>query len=183
MIKSTTIKKKTGRHTEVSKFIEKIVINAGVGRLSQQPNFEQKILPQILGDISAIAGQKPEVTKAKKSIAGFKTREGQIVGIKVTLRRRKMVDFFERMITIVLPRFRDFRGLEAGIIDSAGTMNIGFTEQMVFPEINQEESPVTFSLGVNIVPKKKNREKALEEYRRLGVPLKKLKSEKPNFKS
>ena len=169
-------KPKTGRHAEVSKFLEKIVINAGVGRLSQQPNFEQKILPQILGDISAIAGQKPEVTKAKKSIAGFKTREGQIVGVKVTLRRRKMVDFFERMITIVLPRFRDFRGLEIATIDSVGTLNVGFPEQMVFPEINQEESPIAFSLGVNVVSKNKNREKAIAEYRRLGVPLKKVKS-------
>lgn len=176
MTKTTTIKKKTARQEELSKFLEKIVINAGVGRLSQQPNFEQKILPQILGDISAISGQKPQVTKAKKSIAGFKTREGQIVGIKVTLRRRKMVDFFERMITIVLPRFRDFRGLESAVIDNVGTLNVGFTEQMVFPEINQEESPITFSLGVNVVPKSKNREKAIEEYRRLGVPLKKVKN-------
>ncbi|MDO8664391.1 MAG: 50S ribosomal protein L5 [Candidatus Liptonbacteria bacterium] len=183
MNKVTTIKNKIGRHKEISGFLEKIVINAGVGRLSQQPNFEQKILPQILGDISAIAGQKPEVTKAKKSIAGFKTREGQIVGIKVTLRRRKMVDFFERLITIVMPRFRDFRGLETAIIDNVGTLNIGFPEQTVFPEINQEESPITFSLGVNIVPKTKSREKAIEEYRRLGVPLKKLKSEIPNHKS
>ena len=166
-------KPKTARQAEISKFLEKIVVNAGVGRLSQQPNFEQKILPQILGDISAIAGQKPETTKAKKSIAGFKTREGQIVGIKVTLRRRKMVDFFERLITIVLPRFRDFRGLDIGLIDNVGTLNIGFVEQTVFPEISQEESPISFSLGVNIVPKNKNREKALAEYRRLGVPLKK----------
>ncbi len=176
MSKATAIKKKTKRQEEISGFLEKIVINAGVGRLSQQPNFEQKILPQILGDISAISGQKPQVTKAKKSIAGFKTREGQIVGVKVTLRRRKMVDFFERMITIVLPRFRDFRGLENAIIDNVGTLNVGFTEQMVFPEINQEESPVAFSLGVNVVPKNKNREKALAEYRRLDVPLKKVKS-------
>lgn len=173
MTKAPAIKKKTKRQEELSGFLEKIVINAGVGRLSQQPNFEQKILPQILGDISAISGQKPQVTKAKKSIAGFKTREGQIVGIKVTLRRRKMVDFFERLITIVLPRFRDFRGLETGTIDDVGTLNVGFPEQMVFPEINQEESPITFSLGVNIMSKNKNREKTLAEYRRLGVPLKK----------
>ena len=169
-------KQKTGKQAEISKFLEKIVINAGVGRLSQQPNFEQKILVQVIHDISAIAGQKPEIRKAKKSIAGFKTREGQIVGLKITLRRRKMVDFFERMITMVLPRVRDFRGLDHGFIDDFGTLNVGFPEQMVFPEINPEESPVSFSLGVNIVPKKKNREMALNEYRRLGVPLKKVKS-------
>src|SRR3989344_4698917 len=112
MIKSTTIKKKTARYEELSRFLEKIVINAGVGRLSQQPNFEQKIQPQIVRDISAIAGQMPDLRKAKKSISGFKTREGQIVGVRVTLRRTKMVDFFERLITIVLPRLRDFRGID-----------------------------------------------------------------------
>lgn len=173
MTKANTPKQKTARQVEISRFLEKIVINAGVGRLSQQPNFEQKILPQILGDISAIVGQKPELRKAKKSIAGFKVREGQVIGIKVTLRRRKMVDFFERMITIVLPRLRDFRGLDPAFIDDVGTFNVGFTEQMVFPEINPEESPVTFSLGVNIVPRKRDRKAAVEEYTKLGIPFKK----------
>lgn len=166
-------KQKTGRQAEISNFLGKIVVNAGVGRLSQQPNFEQKILPQLLGDIAAITGQKPEARKAKKSIAGFKVREGQTVGIKVTLRRRKMVDFFERLITIVLPRVRDFRGLDINFIDDAGTLNIGFSDQMVFPEINPEDSAFAFSLGLNIVPKKKNRDEAVKEYRRLGVPFKK----------
>jgi len=173
MTKANTAKQKTARQAEISRFIEKIVINAGVGRLSQQPNFEQKILPQVLGDISAIVGQKPELRKAKKSIAGFKVREGQVIGLKVTLRRHKMVDFFERMITIVLPRLRDFRGLDSAFIDDVGALNVGFTEQMVFPEINPEESPVTFSLGVNIVPRERNRKAAVEEYRKLGVPFKK----------
>ncbi|HUX36123.1 MAG TPA: 50S ribosomal protein L5 [Candidatus Paceibacterota bacterium] len=173
MTKANTLKQKTARQAEISRFLEKIVINAGVGRLSQQPNFEQKILPQILGDISAIVGQKPELRKAKKSIAGFKVRENQVIGVKVTLRRHKMVDFFERMITIVLPRLRDFRGLDQAFIDDVGTFNVGFTEQMVFPEINPEESPVTFSLGVNIVPRKRSRKAAVEEYTKLGIPFKK----------
>lgn len=173
MTKSHVAKSKTGRPLEISRFLEKIVINAGVGRLSQQPNFEQKILPQIMDNISAIVGQRPELRKAKKSISGFKVREGQVVGIKVTLRRQKMVDFFERMITIVLPRLRDFRGIDIAFIDDIGTLNLGFTEQMVFPEINPEETPVTFSLGVNIVPRKRNRDKAIAEYRRLGVPFRK----------
>ncbi|MEK7546827.1 MAG: 50S ribosomal protein L5 [Patescibacteria group bacterium] len=173
MTKINVSKIKTGRKPEISKFLEKIVINAGVGRLSQQPNFDEKILPQLIRDISAIAGQRPETAKAKKSIAGFKVREGQIVGIKVTLRRHKMVDFFERLITIVLPRVRDFRGVDQDFIDKVGTLNLGFPEQMVFPEINPEESPIIFSFGINVVPKKKNREEAIGEYRRLGVPLKK----------
>ena len=93
-------------------FVEKVVIDAGVGRLGQQPNFEEKILPQVLRDIAAVTGQQPQLRKAKESIAGFKLREGQIVGLRVTLRREKAVDFFERLITIVLPRVRDFGGLE-----------------------------------------------------------------------
>ncbi|MBI4084952.1 MAG: 50S ribosomal protein L5 [Candidatus Liptonbacteria bacterium] len=173
MDKTNSSKPKMGRAAEISKFLEKIVVNAGVGKLSQQPNFEQKILEQVLRDLSTIAGQKPEERKAKKSISGFKIREGQIVGVKITLRRKKMVDFFERLITIVLPRVRDFRGIDTDSIDSVGTLNIGFSEQMVFPEINPEESPVIFSLGINVVPRNKKREEAVAEYRRLGVPLKK----------
>ncbi len=182
MTKAAIKKSKTARQEEISKFLEKIVVNAGIGRLSQQPNFEEKALKQIARDISLIAGQMPQTRKAKKSISGFKIREGQIVGMKVTLRRRKMVDFFERLITIVLPRVRDFRGIDPNLIDDVGTLNIGFQEQMVFPEINPEESPVVFPLGINIVPKRKNKEKAIKEYRRLGVPLK-GKSEARNPKS
>jgi len=165
--------KKTDRSPEVRKFLEKIVLNAGIGKLSQQPNFEQKILPQLMNNLSAMTGQKPELRKAKKSISGFKIREGQIVGLKVTLRRRKMVDFFERVVRIVLPRVRDFRGLDIPFVDAGGTLNIGFREQLVFPEINPEESSVLFPFGINIVPRIKNREEAIKEYRRLGVPLKK----------
>lgn len=165
--------KKSDRSPEVRKFLEKIVLNAGIGRLSQQPNFEEKVLPQLMNNLSAMTGQKPELRKAKKSIAGFKMREGQIVGLRITLRRRKMVDFFERLIRIVLPRVRDFRGLEILSVDAGGTLNIGIREQLVFPEINPEESPILFSLGINIVPRIKSQEEAVKEYRRLGVPLKK----------
>ncbi|MBI3589146.1 MAG: 50S ribosomal protein L5 [Candidatus Liptonbacteria bacterium] len=153
--------------------LEKIVVNAGIGRLSSQPNFEEKILPQIARDLSLVTGQKPEVCRARKSIAGFKTREGQIVGLRVTLRRQKMVDFFERLIRIVLPRVRDFNGLNISSIDEHGTLNIGLKEQFVFPEVNPEESALTFSLGLNIVPKMKHRSKVIEVYREFGVPLKK----------
>lgn len=124
-------------------------------------------------DVSWIAGQKPQTRGAKKSIAGFKIREGQIVGLSVTLRKKKMVDFFERLIRIVLPRVKDFRGLDPKIIDKGGTLNIGLKEHQVFPEINPEQSPISFSLGISIVPRIKNREKAVEMFRALGVPLKK----------
>ncbi len=165
--------KHNGRNKDIRNFLEKVVINAGVGRASQQPNFEEKALAQITRDLAALAGQKPEVCRSRKSIAGFKIREGQIIGLKATLRKRKMLDFFERLITIVLPRVRDFSGIALSAIDEKGVLNIGFREQFVFPEINPEESPFTFSLGVNIVPRKRNRDAAIETYRRLGVPLKK----------
>ena len=153
--------------------LEKAVLDAGVGRLSQQPNFEEKILPQVMRDIAAITGQQPQIRRAKESIAGFKIREGQIVGLRVTLRGAKMVDFFERLITIVLPRVRDFNGLERSAIDQGGTLNVGVRDQLVFPEISPEKSPVSFSLGASMVPKAKDHEKSLAAFLELGVPLKK----------
>lgn len=154
-------------------FLHKIVVNAGIGRLSQQPNFEEKGLKQIMDDLSIITGQRPEVRRAKKSVAGFKVREGQIVGLRVTLRRGRMVDFLRRLITIVLPRVRDFSGLDLKSIDQKGVLNVGLKEQFVFPEVAADRSPLTFTLGVNIVPRKRDREAALATYRRLGIPLKK----------
>lgn len=159
------------RELAMRALLEKVVINAGVGRASQTPNFEEKALKEIHRDLALVTGQKAQVRPAKRSIAGFKVRENQIVGLRVTLRGRKMVDFFERLITIVLPRVHDFRGLSLSSIDQRGSLNIGFREQFVFPEINPEESPFTFSLGVNVVPRKKDRDAALAAYRELGVPL------------
>lgn len=153
-------------------FLEKIVINAGVGRLSSQPNFEDKTLPRIKADFSLLAGQAPQVRRAKKSIAGFKMREGQIVGMRATLRGRKMVDFFERLVMIVLPRVKDFRGIDLKVIDAGGTLNLGLREQLVFSEINPEDATLIFPLQINIVPRSKNRGAALDAYRRFGVPLK-----------
>lgn len=161
------------RRETIKQFVEKIVVNAGVGRISQQPNFNDKIFPQVLRDLGAVTGQLPEKTIARKSIAGFKLREGQTVGLKVTLRGSKMVDFFERLTRIVLPRVRDFNGLNIKNVDENGILNLGIKEHVVFPEINPEQSPFSFSLGVNIVPKDKKRKKAIEWYREIGVPLKK----------
>jgi large subunit ribosomal protein L5 len=161
------------RRKEIRAFLEKIVIDAGVGRLSQTPNFEEKALVQVMRDLAAVTGQKAELRRAKKSIAGFKVRENQIVGLRITIRREKMVDFFERLVTIVLPRVRDFNGLELSNLDQNGVLNLGIREQFVFPEISPEASPVSFSIGVTMVPKLRNREKALVTFRALGVPLKK----------
>jgi large subunit ribosomal protein L5 len=173
-----TKKQENIRRKEIRTFLEKLVVDAGVGRLSQTPNFEEKTLVQVMKDLGAMTGQKPQIRRAKKSIAGFKIRENQIVGLRVTLRKEKMVDFFERLVTIVLPRVRDFNGLELSNVDHGGTLNLGVREQIVFPEISPEHSPVTFSIGVSVVPKKKNHDIALEEFKRLGVPLKKEATEK-----
>jgi large subunit ribosomal protein L5 len=157
--------------SKIRAVVEKIVVNAGVGRASQQPGFEEKGLVQIMRDFELLAGQHPQVRRSKRSIAGFKMREGQIVGVRATLRHRKMVDFLERLIRIVLPRVHDFRGVNLGSVDAGGTLNVGFQEQFVFPEVNPENSPLTFSLGINIVPRRKNRAAAIEAYRALGLPL------------
>ena len=153
--------------------LEKIVVNVGTGKLSQLANFNDRILPQIVKDLSAITGQRSVNRPAKKSIAGFKLREGTIVGLQITLRGQKMVDFFERLITIVLPRVHDFKGLKNGSVDAHGTLSVGFREQVVFPEISAEDSQYTFSFGVNIVPKRGKKEDIVAAYKALGVPFSK----------
>jgi large subunit ribosomal protein L5 len=166
-------KKENSRRKEIRSFLEKIVIDAGVGRMSQMPNFEEKALVQVMSDLAAMSGQKSQIRRAKKSIAGFKIRENQVVGLRVTLRREKMVDFFERLITIVLPRVRDFRGINRTAIDSHGVLTVGLRDQFVFPEIEAERSLTGFSYGVSIVPKIKNAARSWEEFTKLGVPMKK----------
>jgi large subunit ribosomal protein L5 len=152
--------------------IEKIAVNAGIGRLRQQGQFEEKILPEVMQELALITGQKPISRPAKKAIAGFKTRTGDIIGLKVTLRGKRMSDFLTRFINAVLPRIKDFRGLELKSIDSSGNLSVGIEDHLVFPEIDADKSKVDFGLEVTIVPKIKNREKAIELYRELGVPLK-----------
>lgn len=152
--------------------LDKIVVNTGIGRLSQQPNFEDKILPELIKGLSLITGQKPAIQKAKKSIAGFKIRSGQAIGLKVTLRRRKMYDFLDKLIKVIFPRVRDFRGIDSKSIDTSGNLSIGLKEQMVFPEINPETSKIDFGLEISIVSNAKNREEAMELYKLLGIPLK-----------
>lgn len=153
--------------------IEKIVINVGLGRLRNQANFEEKVLPEVMKEVALIAGQKPAPRQAKQSIAGFKTRTGDIIGLQTTLRGRRMNDFLKRLINVVLPRVKDFRGLDLSHIDQGGNLNIGLREQLVFPEIQADQSRVNFGLQITIVPKPEFRKKAVELYRDLGVPLKK----------
>jgi len=154
--------------------LEKIVVNSGIGRLSQLPNFEEKVLPELMKEFALITGQRPATRIARQSIAGFKIRAGQIVGLKADLRSKRMVDFFQKLVKVVLPRMRDFRGINLKSIDNRGNLNIGFREQMVFPEISPEQSHHNYGLEVTIVPKQiKNRDKAIDFYREMNLPLQK----------
>jgi large subunit ribosomal protein L5 len=152
----------------------KIVTNTGIGRLSQQANFEENLLPKIIKEFSLIVGQKPKITRARNSIAGFKIRKGQIVGLTATLRSQRMYDFLEKIIKITLPRVRDFKGLDPKMVDQNGNLTISFKDHLVFPEINPEDSMVDFGLEATIVISgNRNRDEAIELYKLLGIPFKK----------
>jgi large subunit ribosomal protein L5 len=127
--------------------LEKIVINMGVGRATQQPS----LLEGAVADLTAIAGQKPVVTKAKTSIAGFKLREGQAIGTKVTLRGDRMWEFLDRLIAVAIPRIRDFRGLPAHSWDGRGNYTFGLNDQTVFPEIDYDKVDTPRGMDITIV--------------------------------
>jgi len=127
--------------------LEKIVINMGVGKATQQPS----LLEAAVADLTAIAGQKPIITKATKSIAGFKLREGQSIGTKVTLRGDRMWEFLDRLIAIAIPRIRDFRGLPANSFDGRGNYTFGLNDQTVFTEINVDRIDATRGMDITIV--------------------------------
>ncbi len=154
------------------KQLEKIVVNIGTGRLSSQPNFD-KALADLTQAVSLITGQKPAACLSKKSIAGFKLRMGTVVGLKTTLRGKRMKDFLDKMVNIALPRIRDFRGLDPKSIDAAGNLTIGFKDQLAFPEIVIDTAKINFGFEVTLVTKAKDREKAVELYKSLGIPFKK----------
>ena len=135
-----------GNIMEVPRFT-KIVVNMGVGRAAQQPS----LLEGAVSDLTTITGQKPLVTKAKKSVAGFKLREGNSIGAKVTLRGDRMWEFFDRLVSLAIPRIRDFRGLPADAFDGRGNYTFGITEQVIFPEIDYDRIDTTRGMDVTIV--------------------------------
>jgi large subunit ribosomal protein L5 len=149
--------------------IAKVVVNVGVGKTLK----DAKMLEAIVDDVRRITGQAPVKTQAKKSIAGFKIREGQVVGLMVTLRGRRMYDFLEKLIKVALPRVRDFRGLDPKKFDRHGNYNIGIREQIVFPETTREVLEYTFGLEVNIQTNTDDDKKALELLKSLGFPFQK----------
>ena len=127
--------------------LEKIVLNMGVGDALAQP----KLLEGAVADLSLIAGQKPVITRAKKSIAGFKLRAGNAIGARVTLRGDRMWEFFDRLVSLAIPRVRDFRGLNPRSFDGRGNYTFGVTEQLIFPEINYDQVDATRGMDITIV--------------------------------
>lgn len=149
--------------------VEKVVINIGVGDASSNP----KTIDKVVAELSKITGQKPVVTKAKKSIAGFKLRAGMPIGVKVTLRGQKMYDFLDKFISISLPRIRDFQGLSPKSFDQQGNYTIGIKEQIIFPEINYEEVDKVRGMEISIVTTTSDNTMALLLLKKMGFPFKK----------
>jgi large subunit ribosomal protein L5 len=148
--------------------IEKIVINMGVGEAAQDSSY----LEQAMEDLALITGQKPAVTKAKKSVSGFKVRKGMAIGCKVTLRGDRMYEFLDRLINIALPRVRDFRGLSRNSFDGQGNYTFGLSEQYVFPEIDLDKSTRTLGMDITIVTNTDDDELALALLEKFNFPFK-----------
>lgn len=152
--------------------IPKIVVSVGVGKMRQQnAQFEEKVLPDVVSELAAIVGQRPAVRKAKKSIAGFKVRQNDVVGIVATLRGKRKDDFFVKLSEVVLPRVRDFRGIPESKVDGGGNLSLGFKDQFVFPETSPEASKVTFGIEVTLVTERMGREEAIDFFKEKGIPL------------
>jgi large subunit ribosomal protein L5 len=159
---------KFGRNNRLSlPRLEKIVINMGVGKAIS----EKKHLEDAVDAMKQIAGQKPVVTLSRKSIANFKLREGMAIGCKVTLRGKRMWEFLDRLISLALPRVRDFRGLDPTGFDGHGNYNLGLTEQLVFPELNPDKFTVPQGMSITVVTSTPSDDEARELLRRLGMPL------------
>src|SRR5271166_2252000 len=147
--------------------LTKIVINMGVGKATQ----DKAQLESALDSLTKISGQKPVVTKAKVSVSGFRLREGNDIGCKVTLRGRRMYEFLDRLISIALPRIRDFRGVNPNSFDGHGNFSLGLAEQVVFPEIDADKLQHTQGMDITIVTTANNDEQARELLRQFGIPF------------
>ena len=148
--------------------IVKVVVNTGIGKALK----DEKIQETIARDLAVITGQKAVPTLAKSAISGFKIREGMVVGLKTTLRGKRMYEFLDRLVGAAIPRIRDFRGLSEKLIDKGGNLNIGIKEHLIFPEIAHEDVRYIFGLEVAVVTNAKKREEAVELFRLLGLPIK-----------
>lgn len=166
IVKAMTEKFGYTNHMAVPK-IEKITLNMGVGEGSQ----DKKKVTTALAEMELIAGQKAVITKAKKSIATFKLREGMPIGVKVTLRRTQMFEFIERLVTIAMPRIRDFRGLNPKSFDGRGNFAMGLKEQIIFPEISYDAIDVVRGMDVIVTTSAKTDDEARELLRLFGFPF------------
>jgi large subunit ribosomal protein L5 len=147
--------------------LEKIVLNSGVGKATQQAS----LLDGAVTDLTQITGQKPLITKAKKSIAGFKLREGQSIGVKVTLRGDRMWEFFDRLVSLAIPRIRDFRGMSSTSFDGRGNYTFGVTEQLIFPEIDYDNIDMVRGMDITLVTTARTDDHGRALLRALGFPF------------
>ncbi|MCL6559141.1 MAG: 50S ribosomal protein L5 [Firmicutes bacterium] len=147
--------------------LEKVTINMGLGEAVQNP----KAIDAAVNDLKAITGQKPVVTRAKKSVAAFKLRAGMQIGAKVTLRGQRMYDFVDKLVNVVLPRVRDFRGVSLKSFDGRGNYTLGIKEQIIFPEIDYDKVDKVRGMDITFVTTAKNDEEAGELLRLLGMPF------------
>ena len=145
----------------------KIVVNMGVGDAIGNP----KALEEAVEELTAISGQKPVITRAKKSIANFKLREGMEIGCKVTLRGERMYDFFDKLVSVSLPRVRDFRGVSRTSFDGRGNYTLGIKEQLIFPEVNYDKVAIVRGMDIVIVTTAKTNEEAYTLLEELGMPF------------
>lgn len=148
--------------------LAKIVVNMGVGEAITNV----KSLDFAVADLTSISGQKPVITRAKQSIAGFKLRKGMPIGCKVTLRRDRMYDFLDKVMNVALPRIRDFKGISSKAFDGRGNYNLGLKEQVIFPEINYDKIDKIRGMDICIVTTAKSDEEAKSLLKRLGMPFK-----------
>ncbi|HXT58635.1 MAG TPA: 50S ribosomal protein L5 [Pirellulales bacterium] len=163
------LEKKLGRTNRLSlPRLQKIVINMGVGSAIS----EKKHLEEAVSALTQISGQKPAVTRSRKSIANFKLREGQEIGCKVTLRGVRMYEFLDRLISIALPRVRDFRGLDPNAFDGRGNYSLGLVEQLVFPELNPDKYTRVQGMNISIVTSTDSNDESRELLRGFGMPFK-----------
>lgn len=147
--------------------LEKIVINVGAGEALK----DSKVVESIVNELTAISGQKPVVTKARKSIATFRLRENSPIGCKVTLRRKKMYEFLDRLINIALPRVRDFRGLSVKSFDGSGNISLGIKEQIIFPEVNYDRIDSVRGMDITIVTSAKTADEAKALIKGFNMPF------------
>jgi len=149
--------------------LTKITVNMGVGEATQNP----KVLEAAIGDMTRITGQKPAVTRARKSISNFKLRQGNAIGCVVTLRRMRMYEFFDRLVSIAMPRIRDFRGVSPKSFDGRGNFNLGLKEQLIFPEIDYDKIDKVRGMSISITTTAKTDEEARQLLAELGMPFRK----------